>query len=141
MLRKQATAFKFSDAKFSSSAWKTLKLHLIQHNANADSQTHYICQYCRPVLNKDDVPNRCVLNGLITKLMPKELERLDPLSKQLIQRGKAFQAVVKLGTYTGKVPSYNSLKACKGTMFFLPLPLDKTIRCYEQQGHVFSWLA
>ena len=27
----------------------------------------------------------------------------------------------------GKVPSYNSLKACKGTMFFLPLPHNKTI--------------
>ena len=52
LLRKEVTAFKFSDAKFSSGAWKTLKLHLIQHNANADSQTHYICQYCRPVLNK-----------------------------------------------------------------------------------------
>ena len=127
LLRKQVTAFKFSDSKFSSGAWKTL----IQHNPNADSQTHYICQYCRPVLNKDDVPNRCILNGLITESMPKELERLDPLSKQLIQRGKAFQAVVKLGTYTGKIPSYNSLKACKGTMFFLPLPLDKTIQTID----------
>ena len=74
------------------------------------------------------MPNRCILNGLITEPVPKELERLDPLSKQLIQRGKAFQAVVRLGTYTGKVPSYNSLKASKGTMFFLPLPLDKTMK-------------
>ena len=127
LLRSQVTAFKFSDAKFSSQAWKTLKVHLIQQDANADSLTHYICQYCRPVLNKDNMPSRCILNGLITEPIPKELERLDPLSKQLIQRGKAFQAVVRLGTYTGKVPSYNSLKACKGTMFFLPLPLDKTI--------------
>lgn len=61
LLRKQVTAFKFSDAKFRSGAWITLKSHLIQHNANADSQTHYICQYCRPVLNKDDMPNRYVL--------------------------------------------------------------------------------
>ena len=97
----------------------------------ADSLTHYICQYCRPVLNKDNMPSRCILNGLITEPIPKELERLDPVSKQLIQRGKAFQAVVRLGTYTGKVPSYNSLKACKGTMFFLPLPLDKTIQTID----------
>ena len=131
LLRKQVTAFKFSDAKFSSQAWKTLKTHLINQDANADSLTHYICQYCRPVLNKDGMPSRCILNGLITEPMPKELERLDPLSKQLIQRGKAFQAVVRLGTYTGKVPSYNSLKACKGTMFFLPLPLDKTIQTID----------
>ena len=125
------TAFKFSDAKFSSQAWKTLKMHLIQQDPNADSLTHYICQYCRPVLNKDNMPSRCILNGLITEPIPKELERLDPVSKQLIQRGKAFQAVVRLGTYTGKVPSYNSLKACKGTMFFLPLPLDKTIQTID----------
>ena len=39
--------------------------------------------------------------------------------------------MVKLGTYTGKVPSYNSLKACKRTMFFLPLPLDKTIQTID----------
>ena len=63
--------------------------------------------------------------------MPSELQRLDPLGKQLIQRGKAFQAVYRLGTYTGNVPSYNSLKACKGTMFFLPLPLDKTVQTVE----------
>ena len=69
---------------------------------------------------------------MITEPMPTELERLDPLSKQLIQRGKAFQTVVRLGTYTGKVPSYNSLKACKGTMFFLPLPLDKTLKTIEE---------
>ena len=131
LLRKQVTAFKFSDAKFSSQAWRTLKMHLIQQDANADLLTHYVCQYCRPVLNKDSMPSRCILNGLITEPMPKELERLDPLSKQLIQRGKAFQAVVRLGTYTGKVPSYNSLKACKGTMFFLPLPLDKTVQTID----------
>ena len=73
------------------------------------------------------MPCRCILNGLITEPVPKELQVLDPLSKQLIQRGKAFQAIFRLGTYTGKVPNYNSLKACKGTMFFLPLPLDKTL--------------
>ena len=42
---------------------------------------------------------------------------------QFVQKAKAYQTVVRLGTYTHKVPTYNSLKACKGTMFFLPLPL------------------
>ena len=31
-----------------------------------------------------------------------------------------------------KVPSHNSLKACKGTMFFLPLPLEKTVQTLEE---------
>ena len=49
-----------------------------------------------------------------------ELESLDPLRKQMIQRAKAFQAVYRLGTYTGKMPSHTSVKAGKGTMLFLP---------------------
>jgi len=34
--------------------------------------------------------------------------------------------VVRLGTYTGKIPIYNVLKAAKGTMLFLPLGLHNT---------------
>ena len=33
------------------------------------------------------------------------------LSTQLIQCAKCYQTVVRLGTYTAKVPIYNSLKA------------------------------
>ena len=51
---------------------------------------------------------------------------------QLIQRAKCYQTVVRLGTYTAKVPIYNSLKACKGTMFFLPLPMNKTLETLDQ---------
>ena len=34
--------------------------------------------------------------------------------------------------YTAQVPVYNSLKACKGTMFFLPLPMKKTLETLGQ---------
>ena len=30
------------------------------------------------------------------------------------------------------MPIYNSLKACKGTMFFLPLPLNKTLETLDE---------
>ena len=129
--RKQVTAFKFSEAKFPSDTWKTLKARISSNNSGAAVQTHYVCQYCRPLLNKNKMPGRCVLNGLEVEPVPQDLQKLDPLSNQLIQRAKAFQAVIRLGTYTGKVPSYNSLKACKGTMFFLPLPLEKTVQTLE----------
>uniref|UniRef100_A0A1X7V5V5 Uncharacterized protein n=1 Tax=Amphimedon queenslandica TaxID=400682 RepID=A0A1X7V5V5_AMPQE len=36
---------------------------------------------------------------------------------------KCFQTIVRLGTHTLKVPTYNSVIALKGTMFYLPLPL------------------
>ena len=55
------------------------------------------------------MPSRCVLNGLQVVEIPAELSGLDCLSKQFIQRAKAYQTVVQLGTYTAKVPMYNSL--------------------------------
>ena len=73
------------------------------------------------------MPARCVLNGLKCEPLPKELDKLDPLSCQLIQRAKCFQTIVRLGTHTLKVPTYNSLKALKDAMFYLPLPLEKTM--------------
>ena len=80
-----------------------------------------MCDYCKSSLRQNKMPPRCVLNGLEVIPIPEELKKLDDLSKQLIQRAKAFQTVVRLGTYANKkVPSYNSLKACKGNMFFLP---------------------
>ena len=88
---------------------------------DAPQKTHYVCSYCWPILNSDALPSRCVLNGLEVEEVPKELQDLDPLSKQVIQRVKEFQALYRLVTCTGKVPSYNLLKVCNCTMFFLPL--------------------
>ena len=64
--------------------------------------------------------------------IPDELAKLDALSAQLIQLVKCYQTVVRLGTYTSKVPIYNSRKACNGTMFLLPLPLNKTLDTLHQ---------
>ena len=41
----------------------------------------------------------------------------------------------------GKVPSHNSLKACKGTMFFLPLPLEKTVQTLEEEKNKVEGVA
>ena len=95
-----------------------------QSNSEADSQTHYVCQYCRPILNKKNMPCRCIPNSLITEAVPKELQVLDPLSKQLIQRGKAFQAIFRLGTYTGKVPLRHVREQCSSCLCSL-------LRCYK----------
>ena len=89
----------------------------------------YVCSYCCLYLNKNTMPPRCILNGLITEPVPDELKGLDALSRQLhlIQRAKAFLMVVLLGAYSGNQSAYNSLQACKGIMFFLPLPLSNTL--------------
>ena len=52
---------------------------------------------------------------------------MNALGRQLIQRAKCFQTVIRLGTYTGKVPIYSATRALKGTTFFLPLPVQDTI--------------
>ena len=91
-----------------------------------------MCKYCKPLIRNNKLLARCVLNGLQLDPVPPQLAKLDSLSKQLIQRAKCYQTVVRLGTYTGKVPVYNSLKACQGTMFFLPLPLKKTLETLDQ---------
>ena len=108
------------------SVWPLLKQFLLKADPKASEKILFMCNYCKSQLRSNKMPPRCVLNGLETVPIPEELQKLDPLSKQLIQRAKAFQTVVRLGTYTKKVPTYNSLKACKGSMFFLPLPLKKT---------------
>ena len=53
------------------------------------------------------------------------------MGRQFLQLAKCFQTMVRLGTYTGKVPDHNCLKACKGSVFFLPLPHNKTIETMD----------
>ena len=95
--------------------------YIISHNPAYPIDVFHICTYCKSsIIKKNEMPARCVLSGLQTDPLPDELANLDQLSVQLIQRAKAYQTVVRLGTYTAKVPTYNSLKACKGNMFFSP---------------------
>ena len=47
---------------------------------------------------------------------------------------KPYQTIIRLGMYTGKVPIYNATKGLKGTMFFLPLPLQNTIEAFDDLG-------
>ena len=44
--RKQVTAFAFSDAKFCSNMWKSLKAHILEGDSEANTKTHYVCPYC-----------------------------------------------------------------------------------------------
>ena len=107
--RKSVTGVKLSD-NLGSKVWSDLKAFILEHNPNANEQVLYLCKYCKPLIKKDTLPPRCVLNALQTVPMPSELAKLDCVSRQLIQRAKCYQTVVRLGTYTAKVPVYNSLK-------------------------------
>ena len=123
--RKSVTKANFSK-HFDSDIGSELVDYILKHTPPGEDETLYMCSYCKPKIKADVLPPRCVLNGLETIPIPSELDKLDALSKQFIQLAKCFQTVVRLGTYTCKVPVYNSLKACKGSVFFLPLPFNKT---------------
>ena len=134
LLKKNLTHFNFTAEKFDSDTWIKLKTYLLKKDPDVSKKTLYVCTYCRPILNANNIPGRCVLNGLFTEACPEELLNLNTLESQFIQRAKCFQTIVRLGTYTGKVPVYNSLKAIKGTIFFLPLPLQNTLDRLDEVG-------
>ena len=77
--------------------WETLLSHITKQDKSDDTH-YYVCSYCRYSLNGNKLPPRCFLNGLETTPIPPELASLDALSVQLIQRAKAFQTVIRLGT-------------------------------------------
>ena len=112
--------------------WLTIKAYAILSCPDVGDDPVYLCNYCRPKVKAGVMPGRCVINGLESPPIPKELKDLDLFTVKFLQLAKAFQTVVRLSTYTNKVPSYNSLKACRGNMFILPLPLEKTIKTLSE---------
>ena len=101
------TVVKLSD-NLSSNVWPRIKNNILGQNPNAGKdETLYMCNYCKALVKKDKLPSRCVLNGLETVPIPPELSKLDTLGAQLIQRAKCYQTIVRLGTCTAKVPTYN----------------------------------
>ena len=65
-LRKNVSRIELSEAEFDSDVWLSLLAYLICTNPEANSEELYICNYCKPKIRCNDLPNRCVLNGLIT---------------------------------------------------------------------------
>ena len=67
---------------------RLLKYLSVARNAHLYSlnKVMYICNHCKPIIRKNEVPACCVLNGLKCEPLPKELDKLGPLSCQLIQR-------------------------------------------------------
>lgn len=61
--------------------------------------------------------------------MPEVISSLNEFERQLIQRAKAFQVVVRMGTVSGrKQPNNSMLTKAIGSVFHLPLPLEQTLK-------------
>ena len=81
--RKSITVVNLSD-NLSSGVWPRLKSFILQQTPDAEDHILYMCKYCKPMIKRDRLPPRCVLNGLQTVPIPPELVAIDPLSRQLI---------------------------------------------------------
>ena len=57
--------------------WPRLKSYILQHTPDAQDHILYMCYYCKPMIRKDKLPPRYVLNGLETVPIPVELAALD----------------------------------------------------------------
>ena len=84
---------------FNSEIWRELKAHILKYHPTVPGQVLYMCYYCKCRVRGGIMPARCVLNGLQTVPIPPELTALDLLSRQLIQRAKCYQTVVRLGLH------------------------------------------
>ena len=111
--RKQCTKVGYDDFQ-EKLVWLGIKAFALMSNPDLDEEQRvFLCSHYKPKIKCNDMPARFVLNGLETVPLPNELKGLDSSSLQLIQLAKTFQTVVRLKTYSHKVPTYNALKACK----------------------------
>ena len=103
--------------------WKDLMAYVEQQNINPQ----YICHYCDKKFRSGLLPAYCILNNLFANDVPEVISSLNQFEKMLIQRAKAFQTVVKMGTvFNKKIPERQKIQKVKGTTFHLPLPLQET---------------
>ncbi|XP_077272806.1 uncharacterized protein LOC143903224 [Temnothorax americanus] len=103
--------------------WRDLMAHLKKHNIIPQ----YICRYCAGKFHNGLMPAYCVLNDRFVRDTPEEISSLNTFEKIFIQRAKAFQTVVKMGTVINKkLPHRNMVQKVKGRTFHLPLPLQET---------------
>ena len=63
--RKSVMRVKYSD-NLGSTVWPAFKAFIVEQNPGANEQVLYMCNYCKPLVKKDEMPPRCVLSGLQT---------------------------------------------------------------------------
>ncbi|KYM96060.1 hypothetical protein ALC62_13287 [Cyphomyrmex costatus] len=102
---------------------KDLMAYIEKHNIKPE----YVCDYCQRKFRGGDLPAYSVLNNLIVHNVHDEIASLKQYELILIQRAKAFQTIVKMGTVINKkIPQKHMIQKVKGRTFHLPLPQEET---------------
>ena len=114
-------------------AWLEILAAPVLLYGDTDLENWYICEFCKDSLKKNQIPGRAVINGLITEPLPPEIECLNMYERFLIQKAKAFQMIVRLGTMSGNIPKSALVKAVKGRIIYLPLPHEENVKMFTSK--------
>ncbi len=61
--RKSVSRVKLSD-DLGSEVWPRFKSFILERSPDAAEHVLYMCKYCKPIIKTNNLPPRCVLNGL-----------------------------------------------------------------------------
>jgi len=110
-------------AQINTQIWRDLMAYGQERKINVQ----HICTYCVGKFRKGIMIAYCILNNLFTYDVPEVISSLNTFEKILIQRTKALQTVLKMGTVMNKkLPQKQMIQKVKGRSFHLPLPLQET---------------
>ena len=118
-LIKSVTMFKYHDVKFNSDIWCDLKSYLLQEDPDVAGKDLYVCQHCRPILNSNKMPGRCVLNGLWTVPVPEELSKLNPVGNSAHSASQVFPNSCEIRNLHRKNSYLQCSEGCQGNNVFL----------------------
>ena len=86
-----------------------------------------ICKQCYAAMQTGAVAGPMVINAMGVDEVPKELADLNQYEKMLVSLAKAFYSCIRLKPLGRKVPIPFQLKATRGNMAQLRIPLEETV--------------
>ena len=91
-----------------------------------------ICNTCYATLCKNKIPASALMNSMDTGEVPDIIKACNPFELNLLRRAKAYATIFKLGTSGGHLPYKYRANAMKGSVFYLPVPLEKTLETLKE---------
>ena len=101
---------------------------VVEHRHREETKQDFICDLCLLKLKAGVCPPRACLNDLCIDAVPPEIANLNTFEQMLIQQVKSFQTCIRLGVKAGKRPPSEMVRASRGTIVHLPLPLQENVK-------------
>ena len=101
---------------------------VLDHRHGDETTENFICDLCVSKLKAGVCPPRACLNDLCVDPVPQEIADLNTFELMLIQQVKSFQTCIRLGVKAGKRPPSEMVRASRGTIVHLPLPLQENVK-------------